>query len=48
MVIAMRAVNEGRLTGNSENAWGFGQIVALILMFATILECVRGFSGKAH
>ncbi|KAI9154839.1 hypothetical protein HJFPF1_07398 [Paramyrothecium foliicola] len=44
MVIAMRAVNEPRLTGGSENAWGFGQIVALILTFATILECLRGIS----
>jgi hypothetical protein len=46
MVIALRAVNEGRLTGGSENAWGFGQIVALILMSATFLECVRGIAGR--
>ncbi|KAH7127893.1 hypothetical protein B0J13DRAFT_611481 [Dactylonectria estremocensis] len=44
MVIALRASNESRLNGDSENAWGFGQIVALIAAVSTILECFRGIS----
>ncbi|KAH7256294.1 hypothetical protein BKA59DRAFT_69444 [Fusarium tricinctum] len=44
MVIALRVGNESLLSGDSENTWGFGQIVALILCAATLLECVRGVS----
>ncbi|CEI41545.1 unnamed protein product [Fusarium venenatum] len=44
MTIALRAGNESLLSGDSENAWGFGQIVALILYAATLLECIKGFS----
>ncbi|KAL6923063.1 hypothetical protein FSST1_000337 [Fusarium sambucinum] len=43
MTIALRAGNDSILSGDSENAWGFGQIVALILCAATLLECVKGF-----
>ncbi|KAH6962393.1 hypothetical protein BKA56DRAFT_597648 [Ilyonectria sp. MPI-CAGE-AT-0026] len=44
MVIALRTANEGRLNGDSENAWGFGQIVALVTAVSTILECIKGIS----
>ncbi|KAL7783636.1 hypothetical protein V8C37DRAFT_396903 [Trichoderma ceciliae] len=44
MVVGLRAANEARLSGDSENAWGFGQIVALITAFSTVLECLRGIS----
>ncbi|EXA53647.1 hypothetical protein FOVG_01382 [Fusarium oxysporum f. sp. pisi HDV247] len=44
MVIALRVGNESLLSGDSENTWGFGQIVALILCAATLLGCVRGVS----
>jgi hypothetical protein len=47
MVIAMRAANEARLSGDSENTWGFGQIVALISAFSTVLECVRARSSES-
>ncbi|CAH0057125.1 unnamed protein product [Clonostachys solani] len=44
MVIALRISNEGNLSGDSENTWGFGQIVALVTAFSTLMECVRGYS----
>lgn len=47
MVIALRTANEGRLNGDSENAWGFGQIVALVTAVSTILECIKGISGTS-
>lgn len=46
MVVAMRSSNEGLVGGDSENAWGFGQVVALVLASATVFECFRGVIGK--
>lgn len=45
MVIAMRASNEGQIYGDSEDDWGFGQIVALVLALASVFECVKGVLG---
>lgn len=47
MVISLRVRNEGLLGGDSENTWGFGQIVSLILCAAVMLECVKGVLGKS-
>ncbi|RSL39799.1 hypothetical protein CEP53_013795 [Fusarium sp. AF-6] len=44
MAIAIRKGNEKLLEGDSENDWGFGQIVALVLCAATCIECIRGLS----
>lgn len=46
MVVAMRASNEGKVGNNSENEWGFGQVVALVLASNTVLECIHGITGK--
>ncbi|RMJ04789.1 hypothetical protein CDV36_014540 [Fusarium kuroshium] len=46
MVIAIRIRNERFLEGDSENDWGFGQIIALVLCAATCIECIRGVSDK--
>lgn len=46
MVVAMRSSNEGLVGGDSENDWGFGQVVALVLASATVFECFRGVIGK--
>jgi hypothetical protein len=46
MVIAMRASNEGQISGDSEDDWGFGQIVALVLALASVFECVKGVLGE--
>lgn len=46
MIYALRSSNEGYLSGNSENEWGFGQIVALVLVAAMLLECFKALVGK--
>lgn len=46
MAIAIRKGNERFLEGDSENDWGVGQIVALVLCTATCIECIRAISGK--
>ncbi|KAJ2987719.1 hypothetical protein NUW58_g4350 [Xylaria curta] len=38
---ALRASNESYLSGDSENQWGFGQVVALVLVASVLLECCR-------
>ena len=46
MVIALRSSNEDHIGGDSENYWGFGQIVALALASATVFACVKGIFGE--
>jgi hypothetical protein len=48
MVIAIRVPNQSFLEGDSENTWGFGQVVALVLLIPILKECVFGFIGKAE
>jgi hypothetical protein len=48
MIYALRASNEQFLTGGSENEWGFGQIVALILVVSTILDMMKAVAGKLN
>jgi hypothetical protein len=45
MIITMRESNAGLLEGDSENEWGFAQIVALVLLASTLIECARGARG---
>jgi hypothetical protein len=45
MIVTMRESNASLLEGDSENEWGFAQIVALVLLASTLLECVRGARG---
>lgn len=44
-VFALRIANEERLEGDSENDWGFGQVVALALLTSSILQCIRTVIG---
>ena len=46
-VIALRASNANRLRDGSENEWNFGQIVAMVTLLPTIVECFLGIAG-AH
>lgn len=46
MIFAMRSSNEHRLSGDSENAWGFGQIMALVLMGSTLVQSVGTIVGR--
>ncbi|OTB01045.1 hypothetical protein M426DRAFT_323828 [Hypoxylon sp. CI-4A] len=43
MLFTLRNSNEGYLSGDSENVWGFGQVVALALVASVLLECVQAF-----
>lgn len=38
MIFSLRNSNEHRLLGDSENTWGFGQIVALVLLGSTLVQ----------
>jgi hypothetical protein len=45
MLIALREGNDKLLDGDSENYWGFGQVVALLLLASSILQGVRLIVG---
>lgn len=45
MIFAMRAANEHHLKGDSENSWGFGQVVAMVLLGSSVLQGVRAIIG---
>lgn len=47
-VLALRISNQHLLAGESENTWGFGQIVALVMLAQTFIECLRAFKGTLH
>jgi hypothetical protein len=44
-VIALRVTNTPLLQGDPENAWGFGQVVAVVMFGATLIECCKGYKG---
>jgi hypothetical protein len=48
MVIALRIANHDRkyLTGDSENLWGFGQVVAIILVVPILRACTGAYVGE--
>jgi hypothetical protein len=46
-IFALRTSNEQYLeTGSAEKDWGFGQIVAMVLLAANILPVVDGVAGS--
>jgi hypothetical protein len=45
-VFALRASNQHLLTGDSENSWGFGQVVALVMLGQPIIGVTRGLKSK--
>lgn len=45
MVIALRQGNDKLLDGDSENYWGFGQVIALISLASSVLQGVRLIAG---
>lgn len=46
MVVSLRVANDKYLQGDSENTWGFGQIVALILLIPVFKECGAVYISK--
>lgn len=47
MIFALRHSNEHRLSGDSENAWGFGQILALVLLGSTLVQSIGIIIGTS-
>jgi hypothetical protein len=45
MIFAMRAANEHHLKGDSENSWGFGQVVAMVLLGSSVVQGIRAIIG---
>ena len=45
-VVALRASNANRLHNGNENEWNFGQIVPLVTLLPTIVECLLGVAGS--
>ncbi|KAG6355384.1 hypothetical protein INS49_003346 [Diaporthe citri] len=39
-IFALRHYNEHRLSGDSEDSWGFGQIVALVSLGSTLVQSI--------
>lgn len=48
MVIAARKSNEVYLSGESENQWGFGQVVPLVLLSSVIAQCLGAFISECY
>jgi hypothetical protein len=46
MIFALRAANDHLLKGDSENYWGFGQVVALVLLASSVLQGFRAILGN--
>lgn len=47
MVIALRIANQKFLEGDSEDVWGFGQVVALVLLTPVGNACIKGCAGMS-
>lgn len=48
MLFALRASNENHLSGDSENQWGFGQIVPLVLFISVVTDGSQEAIGKCY
>jgi hypothetical protein len=47
-IFALRSSNERYLdSGGAERDWGFGQIVAMVLLGANILPVIDGIAGES-
>lgn len=47
ILFTIRASNDAYLAGESENHWGFGQIVALVLLTDVLMDCIRAVVGES-
>lgn len=47
ILVALRVSNQPLLDNLAlEEQWGFGQVIAIIMLVATLLECAKGLEGK--
>lgn len=47
-IFALRHYNEHLLSGDSEDSWGFGQIVALVSVGSTLVQSIGTIIGTCH
>lgn len=47
ILVALRISNQSLLDNVTlEDQWGFGQVIAIIMLAATLLECAKGVEGQ--
>ncbi len=46
MLYALRDANDPYLSGDLEDEWGFGQVVALIMVASVLLQCIQAIIGR--
>jgi hypothetical protein len=47
-MIALRVTNQQLLADHSEDMWGFGQIIAVIMLAGILIECFKGVKGQYY
>ena len=47
ILVALRVSNQPLLDSSIEDEWGFAQILALVMLGATLLECARSLEGES-
>ena len=46
-LVALRVSNQPLLDSSLEDQWGFAQILALVMLGSTLLECTRSLDGES-
>ena len=47
ILVALRVSNQSLLDNVAlEDQWGFGQVIAIVMLVATLLECAKGLEGE--
>ena len=47
ILVALRISNQSLLDNVAlEDQWGFGQVIAIVMLVATLLECAKGLEGE--
>lgn len=47
IVMALRVSNQSLLDNIAlEDQWGFGQVIAIVMLVVTLLECAKGLEGE--
>ncbi|KAM0801554.1 hypothetical protein BDR22DRAFT_178482 [Usnea florida] len=48
ILVALRVSNQPLLDSSLEDQWGFAQILALVMLGSTLLECARSLEAPSH
>ena len=46
-LVALRVSNQPLLDSSLEDQWGFAQVLALVMLGSTLLECARSLDGES-